>query len=334
MKTRQERTGGMRAVTGALAAVLMLSVFGGDARSETSGAGVQWRQMSLDEALAEAEQINRLVMIDFWAHHCASCGQMDIDLWETPAGAELTADLIPLKIDNGSQEGRAAVARYPVTGLPTVLFLLPDGTELDRIEGYQAREAFLRAARPLAAGVDPLPLMEARLADRPDSLALLYEIFDRYLNRKRNTEAEALFSRILELDPSNRRMAAEKALRRMARHHEYSTADFARAAGYWAQLVEQFPQSSSVGAGVRGVHKMWRTLGRAEEWLPWICGIVEKHGEQRQLLTSAVYTGLDGGFSSPCLAEAARAAAVLEPRRAAFMDSVAVLFDPGSKGGR
>lgn len=298
-----------------------------DAASAT--AGVAWRNLTLDEALAEAAETGSLIMIDFWAGHCHSCGDMDQQVWRTSEGGALTDGLIPIQIDSTSPEGRTASSRYPITALPTVLFLNPDGSELDRIEGYDGPGDFLVRAEVLSSGADPLPGLEARLEQQPKSAPAVFEVMDRYLNRGREEEADSLFARLLELDPQNGTTLPEQAIRKLAKHHEYFRGDNKRAAGYWETMVERFPYASSSAAAADRVYKIWSELGRRDEWVPWICGVLEANRNAASLHRNVARSAVRNGVRGDCLAEAARRAGQLRASDAALMDSLATILSGG-----
>lgn len=295
--------------------------------SSASQDAVEWLPLTLDEALALAGERNTLVMLDLWATHCQSCGQMDIDVWETPEGVALADGLIPIKIDNQTDDGRVVSSRYPITGLPAILFLRPDGSELGRVEGYQNRSDFLRDAGPLAGGVDPLPGLEARVENNPGDPEIMFELMEAYLFRVMEQEADSLYNRILRADPHNRHRQAEKAIGKMARYQEHFRKDMERSTGYWRFLVENHPTASSAGAGVMNVQKGLSEAGRRAEWLPWICGVLRANPNAPTMQRSAVTTAMRNRYRDPCLAEAARALAAEGGRNAAYFDSVAAILD-------
>ncbi len=132
--------------------------------------GVVWRDSTLDQALAEAASSDRILMVDVRANHCGQCIVMETEFWNTPDGAAFAADMIPLKIDSTMPAGADLTKRYPITGLPCVVFIRPDGTEIDRVVGYETKSKFLDEAGQLKNGIDPLPDMEKALAAHPDSL--------------------------------------------------------------------------------------------------------------------------------------------------------------------
>lgn len=290
-------------------------------------AGVQWRNLTLDEALQEARERNTMVLVDVWAVHCHSCGDMDVEVWETPEGVELTEGLIPIKIDTQTPAGREFMKRYPVTGLPATIVLHPDGAEMDRVEGYTDRNVFLQAARPLHDGIDPLPGMEEQLRRNPGQLPLLGDLLERYLFRKRMADADSVYQRILRLDPDNTMKAAEKAISKMARFEENFTLDYAKAAGYYKELAERYPTTPTVTGGVNGAHKALMKAGRSREWIDWICPLLEKYPDAVYLHRTAAMTAWSNGFRNPCFANAARVAARDGGRMASFLDSIAVIMD-------
>lgn len=293
--------------------------------------GVQWQQLSLDDALKEAAAKNQMIMIDFWSTRCGECGQQENDVWNTPDGARLTDGLIPIRFETSSAEGQDVTNRIPVTGLPSILFLRPDGTEIDRIEGYFSRSDFLRQADDLRKGLDPLPALEVKLQNRPDSLPLVFDVLSRYLNRRRDAEADSLYTRILRLDPQNRTNYPERAIMRMARQAEYVGHDYDKTASYWKTMAELFPNASSIGGAVDGLHECMMMQGHPNEWLDWICGLLDKNPSLQNLNRSAAIVGLRWGYRSPCLAKAARVASASPyPKQKAFMDSIAVVLEGGA----
>jgi hypothetical protein len=289
--------------------------------------GVEWQPLTLDQALEKANAQNSMVLVDVWAGHCGACGQMDIDVWQTPRGAKLAQGLIPIKIDSTTPEGRALSERYPITGLPSVLFIRPDGTELDRVTGYFEKEAFYREAEPLHDGVDPMPLMEKELQAHPDSLPLLLTAMERYQNRRRDAEADSMFHRILRADTRDRQNYAERAIAQMGRYQELIAHDYDRAVATWKMMIDLFPGSMSVGGALDGIAREYQAMGRRNEWLTWVCGVLEKNPSAMTLQRQAVMVALHSGYRGHCLAEAARRSRAVVPSQTAMMDSIATVMD-------
>jgi hypothetical protein len=291
--------------------------------------GVVWRSSTLDEALAEAASSERTLMIDVRANHCGQCIVFETEFWNTPAGAEFADGMIPLKIDSTTPAGAELSKRYPVTGLPCVIFVRPDGTEIDRVVGYETKQKFLDEAQQLKNGIDPLPGMEKALAANPDALALMLPILDRYLYRWREAEAMTMLQRILAHDPENRGTQAERALTKVAKYYELVHVDPKIQMDNYKMLLDRFPACSSAGAAVEGSYKAALRLGTTKDWIPWICKILEGQSTNGRLQYASAMTASRYGIIDPCFAKAARQARALGVG-GAFLDTLAVKLEGGT----
>jgi len=102
-----------------------------------------WQMNDIDGALSDAKTSGRRVLVDFWADWCAACKELDHKTWNVPeVDAYVRANLHPVKVDGTkiTAEVKAVWAKYGVRGLPTVLVLAPDGTELARFEAFRTAE--------------------------------------------------------------------------------------------------------------------------------------------------------------------------------------------------
>ena len=295
-----------------------------------ANAQVDWQPLTLDQALQQAYRTQQKVMIDVWAEHCGQCKQMEIDLWETPTGAKLSEGLIAIKVNSTTPDGQAFMSRYPVTGLPVVIFLNPDGTEFDRVQGYMSTPSFLAEARPISQGLDALPIMEAQLSAKPDSLPLMFALLEKYLNRQRDDDGKEMLTRILARDPQNARGIAERATGHMAKYLSYFRHNDQAAFDHWKIVVERFPKASSIGGAIDGSYKCAAAIGKQKEWTSWLCAEAKKNPTAGQLNYSAAMTGYKYGILDPCLAVAARAARK-QGVGSAKLDTIAIEMERGRR---
>lgn len=297
-----------------------------------AAAGVEWLPISIDEAIAQARAKDTMVMVDVWDSHCGACAQLDTDVWDTPDGVAIAEGLIPIKVQSTVDVGKAFMKLYPVTGLPAIIFIKPDGTELDRVEGYFGnRMVFLDATRPLRNGLDPLSMMEKKLQARPDSLPLLLSVMEKYLFRKREADAQLIFKRIQKLDPQNAQMMAERSMGMMARFEENWKIDYMKAFDYYKQIVERFPGSPSAGGNADAAFKALYRANRSAEWKDWICPLLEKNPTMGSLQRSATMTASLWSQRGDCFAKAARRAAKASTgKQVAWFDSIAVVMEGGT----
>jgi thiol-disulfide isomerase/thioredoxin len=323
-----EAGGGARDGGGGVVGDLALA---GAGDAATSAVGVQWRDLSIEQAIAEAREKNTMVMVDVWDSHCGACLDLDSEVFQTADGGAIAEGLIPIKVQTTLDVGKAFMKLYPITGLPAILFIKPDGTELDRVEGYsRGRVFFLDAMRPLRNGLDPLPTMEKKLAAKPDSLPLLLGVMEKYLFRKRDVEAMSVYERIQKLDPKNAKGSAERSMQMMARFEENWKVDYVKSYGYYTQMVERFPESPSAGGNADGAFKALYRIGRGAEWKDWICPVLEKYPTIGNLQRSAAMTAFVWYQRGDCFAKAARRAAKLNVGKPAYLDSIAVILEGGT----
>ncbi len=99
-------------------------------------------------ALARAARESKPVLIDFTADWCAACKELEHFTYTDADVIARSQRFVPLMIDatkGDDPEVKALLEKYAVTGLPTVLFLEPDGTVIDGLTlfGFESAEGFV-----------------------------------------------------------------------------------------------------------------------------------------------------------------------------------------------
>ncbi|MEO5968659.1 MAG: thioredoxin family protein [Bdellovibrionia bacterium] len=97
-----------------------------------------------EEALAEARQKGKPLLIDFFGIWCPPCNQLDEIVFASPEFEKQSAGFVKLKLDSDSPESWDLKTKYNVEGYPTVIFASPDGKELSRIVGFRNEQVFFR----------------------------------------------------------------------------------------------------------------------------------------------------------------------------------------------
>lgn len=287
---------------------------------------VAWQNLTFEQALVEAKKTGQLILVDVWSDHCGQCSLMDQEIWSTAEGELVAKDMIPIKIDSASSSASVFKRDYPVTGLPAIIVIDSDGQEIDRVSGYMNKDEFLNEAAVLRSGVDPIPDLEASVAKAPTNSVLMVELLSKYLNRKREKDAEALLARILAADPKNAAKQSEKALGEIGRYYSYFRQDLVKSDGYWRQIVERFPTASSVGAGIKSTYENAQARGDISAWIEWVCGVTKANPEAGGLHYSVATWANRGGLRGKCLGDAARTAYRLKVGPA-YMDSLANVLE-------
>jgi thiol:disulfide interchange protein DsbD len=108
---------------------------------------IQWMSYS-DEILQQASQENKPVFIDFYADWCVPCKELDMKTFSASEIIRRSKDFFMLKVDLTSTDDQRAEelrSKYQVKGVPTLVFLKPDGQEITDLRGtgFESKDVFL-----------------------------------------------------------------------------------------------------------------------------------------------------------------------------------------------
>lgn len=162
-----------------LALVLTLSILGStpiiideSANSNENNAeneGMELFNGSFEEALALAEEQDKLVFVDVYTMWCGPCVVMQETVFpEAEVGEYFNPRFVSLKLDmeNEDQNGPELGARYKVGVLPTYLILDTEGNEIGRATGGASPSQFISMiSRALGESTSTFDAMQARYDD-------------------------------------------------------------------------------------------------------------------------------------------------------------------------
>jgi thiol:disulfide interchange protein len=94
----------------------------------------------LDEALAQALQERKPVVLDFFAEWCAPCMRMEKTTFRDDRVKSLLGRSVFVRVDTDKEPDIAR--RMAVDGLPDIRFVLPDGRVIRRLRSFQDAESF------------------------------------------------------------------------------------------------------------------------------------------------------------------------------------------------
>jgi thiol:disulfide interchange protein DsbD len=108
---------------------------------EVKKSALNWIPYS-DEALKNAVQNNRPILIDFFAEWCAACHELKNKTFTNPEFIQMSAgfDLIVVDATEDNPEIQKILTKYKVKGLPTVIFVNKKGAVINELTFTQFLE--------------------------------------------------------------------------------------------------------------------------------------------------------------------------------------------------
>ncbi len=110
--------------------------------------GISWETFS-EKKLVEARTDRMPVIMDFYADWCIPCMELDRNTFTNAEVAKESKEFVRLKVDLthfDSPEAEALRKKYNISGVPTIVFLKSDGTEVvdSRIIGFVPPSDFVK----------------------------------------------------------------------------------------------------------------------------------------------------------------------------------------------
>lgn len=116
----------------------------------TSTGELNW-MTDLNQGKREALQQNKKLMIDTTADWCVACGELEKHTFSHPEVRAALRGFILVKMDftRRTEQTQKLSKSLGIIGMPTVIFLNPDGTEIKRFSGFKTRTEFLKILNTL-----------------------------------------------------------------------------------------------------------------------------------------------------------------------------------------
>lgn len=132
--------------------------------------------------------------------------------------------------------------KYTVRYYPTVCVLRSDGSEMERVVGYEPAPAFIAEVEDYLAGRNTLASLLEQEAAKADSAAFMFRLAERLGFHGRFDEARDRYLKVVKLDPENATGYVDDALyylSRMARKDK----DYVQARTYAQAIVDRYASS-------------------------------------------------------------------------------------------
>ncbi len=150
-----------------------------------SFAQVNFSKITLDKAELRAKSENKKILVDFYTNWCVPCKELDKYIFEDLTISKyINANYISLQINAESDYGRKIGRELNLQeAYPTVMFITPDGKEIDRIVGLiYTPNKYLQKIKDYTKNINTFSkLLEKEKSDNSDSLK--YQIAIKYFER-------------------------------------------------------------------------------------------------------------------------------------------------------
>ena len=131
---------------------------------------IAWRQGDVNDALAEAKELGKPVLLYWGAEWCPPCAQMKATLFKDARFIAETQNFVPVYLDGDTRGAQQWGERFGISGYPTVVVLRPDGTEVTRISNTTVRSELPRLLQVAAQRTTSIEALLAKAAANAGSL--------------------------------------------------------------------------------------------------------------------------------------------------------------------
>lgn len=182
-------------LTAVILRTILLTIALGMGSSLSAQEGVDFKNMTFDEALHAAKSEDKTLFIDGFASWCGPCKRMDKSTFtDSLVGDYYNDRFVSIKLDM-EKEGKEVADKYNVKAFPTFLFLDAEGEVLHKGAGFFEADAFIELAEKSTDTAYRLGTLQSRYdaGDRePDFLRMLLEQKFELLDPTYIDQAEAL----------------------------------------------------------------------------------------------------------------------------------------------
>ena len=110
--------------------------------------GIQFKNISFEQALKEAKASNKLIFMDAYAVWCGPCKYMTANVFtDEELGQFYNSKFINLKMDMEKGEGPALASKYQVRAYPTLFFIDGDGKVVKKVLGAQSAQKMMEVGK-------------------------------------------------------------------------------------------------------------------------------------------------------------------------------------------
>ncbi len=169
-----------------------------------------WFQGTWQECLAEAVKSRRIVFLDFWMDWCPYSKKLATITFASDSVVTEMKDILCYSVDARGKEGKALARQFQARGVPTLVFLDPDGTLRDQLTGYFPPEPFLVEVRRIKRNEGTLSELRGRIQTAPGDLEARWKLAQKLKAIGDLPGYEEQVAAIRERDPEGKTVASRR----------------------------------------------------------------------------------------------------------------------------
>ena len=196
---------------------------------------------SVDAALTEAREKDRLILVDLYADWCGWCKKLEEEVFSTASFQAFAEEFVLLRVDTeDGGEGTLLQQKYEAYSLPTILILDSKQVRVGEVLGFAPTEPFVASLRREIEAFDELVSGFERFGQTSELRALAI-LADEFHKRNDGERAASLYRQMLATED----LSLEKAVL-----VQYQLADALRLAGRYDKALRQLADTRPNALGV------------------------------------------------------------------------------------
>lgn len=171
---------------------------------------IPWAK-DLTSAFERAKNEKKPVLTYLFTDWCSFCKQMESDTLKDPLLTRDMADEYVWVRLNAEKDpvGERLRAEFQLVGYPTIVIMDPQGSEIDRLQGYYPAPKFKEIVETLLASPTSFGEVKKAALENPDSMTARYALGEKYVERNDYPKAAREFAYVVGHDPENRSRLAD-----------------------------------------------------------------------------------------------------------------------------
>lgn len=195
-------------------------------------------ETSLEKALAQSKEQKKHIFVDVYTDWCGYCKQLESKVFPQENVAKELSGYVNLRINGDVFPD--FIAKYKVTGYPTLLILDSEGSLIDRIVGLPSGEFLAKKLKDNLTAQSPEKIYLTALKDDPDNIQANYSLGKLYYGYGKFDEARLYLLKSYQSKAEDKENKKHESLFLIGIIKIQET-KFSESVTVWSEYIEKFP---------------------------------------------------------------------------------------------